>query len=88
MTLAVNEACENAIEHAHRFGGLPLHVELRRDDGLVTIAVRDRGRWRQGRSPDRGRGFTLMRALMGSVDVEPGTQGSTVIMRRRLRAGG
>ena len=85
ITLAANEACQNAIEHAERSSTGPARVELERDSGLVTIRVRDRGRWRAGRRPARGRGLPLMRALMESVEVDKGADGSTVTLRRRLR---
>jgi anti-sigma regulatory factor (Ser/Thr protein kinase) len=46
--------------------------------------VRDFGAWRSPREGDRGRGLSLMRALMDTVDVVPGPEGTTVRMRRTL----
>jgi len=50
--------------------------------------VRDKGSWREGTRAEGGRGLILMRALMDAVDVEPGPEGTTVRMRRRLGVDG
>ncbi|MDQ3741696.1 MAG: SpoIIE family protein phosphatase, partial [Actinomycetota bacterium] len=86
ITMATNEACQNAIEHAYGLSLEPFDVELSRDDGSVVIAVRDRGGWRDSVSEDRGRGLPLMRALMDEVAVEQRPTGSTVTLRRALGA--
>jgi len=64
---------ENLLDNAHKYGG-----------GSVRLAsaVRD-GRWRLDIS-DRGRGFTIMRALMDDVTFTPSLVGTTVRMRRSL----
>ncbi len=92
VTMATNEAVENAIEHGHRLGTDPFRVDLEVDGQDVVVTVRDSGRWREnkrvrktGEAADRGRGLTLMRAFMDDVDVTPGEQGTTVVLRRRLR---
>jgi len=91
VTMATNEAVENAIEHGHRLSSQPFQVELQRTASEVVITVRDRGRWRENktrRKPgDRGRGLTLMRAFMDDVEVSPSPGGTTVVLRRALRAG-
>jgi anti-sigma regulatory factor (Ser/Thr protein kinase) len=46
--------------------------------------VRDFGAWREPREGDRGRGLSLMRALMDSVDVVPTGEGTTIRMQRTL----
>lgn len=86
MVMAVNEACQNAIEHAYGLAPEPFDVRLTCDDGEVAVTVRDRGGWREGRSDDRGRGLPLMRALMDSVGIEQRPTGSTVVLRRALRS--
>jgi hypothetical protein len=48
VTMAVNEAVENAIEHAHRLSAEPFEVELERAGEEITVIVRDRGRWGAG----------------------------------------
>ena len=44
----------------------------------------DEGTWREQRASDRGRGLDLIRALMDSIEVQPGEDGTTVEMRKRL----
>ena len=56
-----------------------------REDGVVTMTVRDRGSWRAPRGGEAtGRGMELMRALMDSVEVNREEQGTTVHLRRRF----
>ena len=86
IVMAVNEACQNAIEHAYGLAPEPFDVRLTCDEASVEVTVRDRGGWRDGRSDDRGRGLPLMRALMDEVDIEQRPTGSTVTLRRALRA--
>ncbi len=94
IVLAASEAIANGVEHAYA-GRAPAHrpgveLEAARDgeDALVVV-VRDHGRWRppEGEGSGRGRGLMIMRALMESVEVEPGGEGTTVRMRRRLTPG-
>jgi anti-sigma regulatory factor (Ser/Thr protein kinase) len=59
---------------------------LERSGPDVSITVRDHGGWKTTTSPDRGRGLELMRELMDAVEIEAGDLGSTIAMRRRLRA--
>ena len=49
------------------------------------MTVRDRGRWRPPRGSHRGRGLPLMQALMESVDVEHGDEGTVVVLERTLQ---
>jgi anti-sigma regulatory factor (Ser/Thr protein kinase) len=86
--MAVNEACQNAIEHAYALSPEPFDVRLERDEGEICVTVRDRGGWRDSQSVDRGRGLPLMRALVDVVDIEQRPTGSTVVLRRTLRAAG
>jgi PAS domain S-box-containing protein len=84
IQLACHEACTNAIEHGYRFGEASFEVigELR--DGELTLSVIDSGGWRGAGDADRGRGFKLMEGLMDGVQVNPGRDGTTVVMTRRL----
>jgi PAS domain S-box-containing protein len=84
VTMATNEAVQNAIEHAHGLGSEPFEIELEREGDDVVVSVRDRGRWRERSGGDRGRGLPLMRALMDDVMVDPGPRGTTVTMRRKV----
>ena len=88
VVLAVSEALANGVEHAYggaRDGEVELWIERARDDALA-VEVRDRGRWRPPPEDPglRGRGLPLMHAVMESVRVERGDEGTTVRMRYRL----
>ena len=85
ITLAVNEAAANAVEHAYGLADADFAVEARTDDGCVVVRISDAGRWRDPPAHDRGRGLDLMRGLMDQADVEAGPHGTTVVLRRRLR---
>jgi anti-sigma regulatory factor (Ser/Thr protein kinase) len=84
ITVATQEACTNAIEHAYAPGpaGFELTAEL--VQGRVRVAVRDRGNWRAPRGTNRGRGLPMMRALMDSVDVRETGEGTEVVLERML----
>ena len=85
IVVAVNEAAANAVEHAYGIGDAEFFVSARHDDGVVTVAVRDTGKWREPRPRgNRGRGLRMMEALMDHVDVEPAADGTAVRMERRL----
>jgi serine phosphatase RsbU (regulator of sigma subunit)/anti-sigma regulatory factor (Ser/Thr protein kinase)/CHASE1-domain containing sensor protein len=89
VVLASGEALANAIEHAYtgqpRGGTISLEarVEAPRE---VVVRVSDEGAWREPTVPteDRGRGLTVMRAVMDDVELVPGRNGTVVTMRRSL----
>ncbi|HKP20872.1 MAG TPA: SpoIIE family protein phosphatase [Thermoleophilaceae bacterium] len=84
ITTALGEAATNAIEHAGTANGARFEVFGQREGSEVLIAVHDHGSWRTERDDDHGRGLDLMRTLMDTVAVQPGEQGTTVSLRRRL----
>jgi PAS domain S-box-containing protein len=84
ITTACGEAATNAIEHAGTINGARFEVSGQRHGEEVEIAVRDNGHWRIEREDDHGRGLDLMRTLMDTVAIQPGEQGTTVSLRRRL----
>jgi anti-sigma regulatory factor (Ser/Thr protein kinase) len=84
ITLAVNEACTNAIEHAYSPGPAEFEVEASADDRHVTISVRDVGRWRAPRGRHRGRGLAIIEAAMEEVEINSGAAGSEIVMRRQI----
>jgi anti-sigma regulatory factor (Ser/Thr protein kinase) len=84
IIVAVQEASANAVEHAYAPGTAMYDVEAGHEEGVITVRIRDRGRWRAPRGTHRGRGLSMMRALMESVDVDQGDQGTVVVLRRTL----
>jgi anti-sigma regulatory factor (Ser/Thr protein kinase) len=82
VVIACGEAATNAIEHAG--AGAPFEISGQVEGRRVEISVRDFGEWRTPREGDRGRGLSLMRALMDTVDVVPTAEGTTVRMQRTL----
>jgi anti-sigma regulatory factor (Ser/Thr protein kinase)/putative methionine-R-sulfoxide reductase with GAF domain len=86
ITLAANEACANAVEHAYSPAPARFSFMAAVRDRVVTITVTDAGSWRQPRGLDRGRGLRIMDAAMDTVDVREAAEGGTAItMTRRLR---
>jgi PAS domain S-box-containing protein len=84
ITTACGEAATNAIEHAGTSNGARFEVSGQREGTEIHITVHDHGSWRSERDDDHGRGLDLMRTLMDTVAVQPGEQGTTVSLRRRL----
>ncbi|MFD6417631.1 SpoIIE family protein phosphatase [Streptomyces sp. NPDC060194] len=88
VLVAAGEACANAVEHGHRHA--PGDVVRLRAEAFVDrlhVSVADSGRWRTPRpeaNPHRGRGVTLMRAMMQQVTITPGPSGTTVEMHARI----
>jgi serine phosphatase RsbU (regulator of sigma subunit)/anti-sigma regulatory factor (Ser/Thr protein kinase) len=80
---AVGEAGANAVEHAYGPMGGWLHVLASCEADTIQVTVSDGGRWRR-RQSGRGRGSTLMRSVMDSVEIETSDAGTTVTMQRRL----
>jgi len=88
ITTACGEAATNAIEHAGASSGAPFEVLGRLRGREIDITVRDYGAWRAPRADDRGRGLSLMEALMDQVDVTPTPEGTSVRLRRVLNGDG
>jgi PAS domain S-box-containing protein len=85
VVTACGEAATNAIEHAGAGGSDPFELSGQVDGRQVQITIRDYGAWRAPRDGDQGRGLSLMRALMDSVEVTPTPEGTTVRLRRGLQ---
>ena len=86
VATAAGEAATNAIEHSGASDDFELSGRL--VNGEIELIVRDSGRWRQPREGDQGRGLSLMRALMDTVELTPSPVGTTVRLRRRLDSDG
>jgi anti-sigma regulatory factor (Ser/Thr protein kinase) len=86
IAIAVGEAAMNAIEHAYGPVDAEFAVEVSVEQGVaVDVTVRDDGRWRERRGRGgRGRGLAIMRDLMDEVELDAGSRGTAVRMRRAL----
>jgi GAF domain-containing protein/anti-sigma regulatory factor (Ser/Thr protein kinase) len=84
ITLAVGEACANAIEHAYSPAPATFELEAREVDGDIVITVRDSGRWRPRRGDNRGRGLKIIEEAMGDVALSRTGSGTEIVMRRAL----
>jgi len=88
MLVAAGEAVANAIEHGHRDspeGIITLRATALVDRVQLTIA--DSGSWKPPQSAahlHRGRGITLMRALMQDVVIHQDVAGTTVDLFARI----
>jgi anti-sigma regulatory factor (Ser/Thr protein kinase) len=81
LVLAACEAATNAVEHAQQPTEPFFDVCAEITDGLVTIVVRDHGRWREPTSSQyRGRGLAMMRVLADTT-VTSRPLGTTVTLR-------
>jgi anti-sigma regulatory factor (Ser/Thr protein kinase) len=87
ITLAVGEACANAIEHAYSPAPAWFVLDAVESDGAVTVTVLDTGQWRPARGENRGRGLRIIEAAMDETTVASTDEGTVVTMRRRLGAG-
>jgi serine/threonine-protein kinase RsbW len=93
IVLAVGEACNNAVEHAHVTGG-QFTMRCHDSEGAVTFEIEDRGGGFEldGKgatiSPNergvRGLGIFLMRCLMDDVQYTTNDSGTTVRLVKRM----
>jgi anti-sigma regulatory factor (Ser/Thr protein kinase) len=86
ITLAVGEACANAVEHAYSPTRATYAMEAVQDAGGIRVVVRDAGRWRRPRGSNRGRGLTIMESAMDDVQVDQTAEGTAIVLRKRLAA--
>jgi anti-sigma regulatory factor (Ser/Thr protein kinase) len=85
VVTACSEAISNAIEHAEEPREPFVDVEADRDGDVVSLRVRDYGRWREPRlGTDRNHGLLLISGLMTDVQIRRSEQGTTVAMRLDL----
>ncbi|HWE10726.1 MAG TPA: SpoIIE family protein phosphatase [Solirubrobacteraceae bacterium] len=84
ITLAVSEACTNAIEHAYSPAPAAFQLHASVVDGTARIVVSDAGRWRPPRGTNRGRGLKIIESAMDEVVVDAAPSGTQIVMTRRL----
>jgi serine phosphatase RsbU (regulator of sigma subunit)/anti-sigma regulatory factor (Ser/Thr protein kinase) len=89
LTVATQEACTNAIQHAYGPAAAEFTLSARQNGDEIIIVIDDEGGWRTQRGVNRGRGLPVMESLTDAVEVRPGPAGvgTTVELRRRLRGG-
>jgi serine/threonine-protein kinase RsbW len=85
MKIAVTEACTNAVLHAYDDMDGPLEVRMRRLDGQLAVAVRDRGPGFKPLPAERdesplGFGLALIASLADAFAIRGGTHGTEVEM--------
>jgi anti-sigma regulatory factor (Ser/Thr protein kinase)/putative methionine-R-sulfoxide reductase with GAF domain len=83
-TLAVSEACSNAVEHAYSPAPAEFELRVSQEDQTITATVRDGGRWRPPRGENRGRGLAIIGTVMDDVQVESSDEGTELVMHRRI----
>ncbi|MFF9087817.1 SpoIIE family protein phosphatase [Streptomyces sp. NPDC014991] len=88
VLVAVGEACANAIEHGHRdTPGEPVRLRAEAFVDDLRLVIADTGQWKTPQpeaNAHRGRGMTLMKAMMQHVTVTSGAAGTTVQMHTRI----
>lgn len=88
VLVAAGEACANAIEHGHRHNpGEPIRLRAEALVDDLHLSVVDSGNWKPPQpelNAHRGRGVTLMRAMMQQVTITPSPAGTTVGMHTRI----
>ncbi|MEU6896203.1 SpoIIE family protein phosphatase [Streptomyces sp. NPDC046557] len=88
VLVAAGEACANAIEHGHCHApGRTVRLRAAATADGLHLTISDTGTWKTPQpetNQHRGRGITLMRAIMHQVTIEPGPAGTTVDMHTRI----
>ncbi|GAB2870028.1 SpoIIE family protein phosphatase [Nocardioides pacificus] len=83
---ACHEAVSNAAQHAYdtsSTGELSVRAQLG-DDGQLSVAVHDQGRWREPDPGEDGLGLMLAAGLVDQLTVQRSDQGTTVCIEHRL----
>ena len=88
LLVACGEACANVVRHAYEGAPGPLELDVRLVGDTVEATVRDRGAWQAPAERGGGWGLSLMGALVDSVQVHRGAEGTVVTMRRRVDRSG
>ncbi|MHB8510700.1 MAG: ATP-binding SpoIIE family protein phosphatase [Actinomycetota bacterium] len=86
VLVAVCEAATNAIEHAYGPGRGKVNIDGSFEGDELNIVVSDQGSWREPRGQERGRGQSIMKALMDEVSTNTSNSGTTVAMHKKVRS--
>ncbi|HVM03841.1 MAG TPA: ATP-binding protein [Acidimicrobiales bacterium] len=95
LVLALDEACANVIRHAFPGGSGRISMTAERCEQEVVVQVEDDGvgfdasapRPKPGPYDTSGRGLSIIRGVMTSVDVDSSAGGTRVVMRKVLSGG-
>ncbi len=82
VTIAVNEACSNAIEHAYGIDESGFRVQACRIDAAIEVTITDQGSWRPQRGENRGRGLMIMQNAMDSFEIRSDGEGTSIVMTK------
>jgi serine phosphatase RsbU (regulator of sigma subunit)/FixJ family two-component response regulator/anti-sigma regulatory factor (Ser/Thr protein kinase) len=89
ITIAANEACTNAVEHAYGPArGATFRLLAKRSQEALELRVSDAGAWRQPRGTGRGRGIGVIGELMDELEIDRTPTGTTVAMTKRWQKHG
>jgi anti-sigma regulatory factor (Ser/Thr protein kinase) len=86
ILVACGEVCANAIAHAYPLGEASYIVSARGHAGVIELEVRDSGRWRGSRVGSKRQGLRLVSQLVDEVQIDRASTGTSVRLRRELRA--
>ena len=88
VALASTEAFANAVEHPREPHVRVIDVDGSLDGRTITVTVRDYGswnhKWQRKEGEDGGYGLPLIRRLMGRVELDAQSEGTTIRMQRQL----
>jgi anti-sigma regulatory factor (Ser/Thr protein kinase) len=88
IVVAASEACANAIEHPRMPRQPFVEVEASAQNGVVSLVVRDFGRWRPAvATRNRGRGLAIIEALADHVERLESETGTELRFVRAVRNG-
>jgi anti-sigma regulatory factor (Ser/Thr protein kinase) len=86
LELACSEACANSVRHAYGPADATFSVHAEVLNAEIVLEVVDHGSWREPRGDQGGWGLHVIRSVCDSVQIDPRRDGTTVRMRRGLRA--
>ena len=88
VALASTEAFANAVEHPREPHVRVIDVDGSLDGRTITVTVRDYGswnhKWQRKEGEEGGYGLPLIRRLMGRVELDTQSEGTTIRMQRQL----
>ncbi|MGQ0572038.1 MAG: SpoIIE family protein phosphatase [Armatimonadota bacterium] len=87
IVMAVGEAALNAVEHAYEIGSGNATVHGEQHDNVLTITVRDFGKWKAPIERGRGRGIRIMKSFADTVTTSTGPTGTAVELTWTLDPG-